>query len=137
MKKIILAVLAFVFLMTSFAVAQKHKAPPMNGSLPRINSTGWHIFKMYKPGKVPASSNSGDVIVFCKSSHFSYIPSSGIGPQGIFKVQGSSLTLTNSSADKASTNYKMTWIANDNVLKLEGGGVVFEMEYNGESTCNG
>jgi hypothetical protein len=130
-------ILVLASIISSIAFGQKqHKVPPMNGNKPRVASTAWCIFKMYKNGNPPTANNAADVLVFCRNNHFSYVPSTGIGPQETFKVQGTSLVLINSS-DHTPATYKMTWLAGQNILKLEEGGMVFEMEYNGESNCNG
>ena len=126
---------AFLFVIVSVASGQKHKAPPMVGNMPKFTSSAWSVIRMGLTGK-PLSA-SGDVIVFCTISQFSYVPSSGIGPQGSFKVQGNTLTLLSSTSDKTKSVYKMTWNAVQNILKLEGSGVVMELAYNGASTCKG
>ena len=126
---------AFLFVITSVAFGQKHMAPPMVGNMPKFTSSAWSIVRLGLTGKPLAAS--GDVIVFCKVSQFSYVPSSGIGPQGSFKVQGNTLTMISSTSDKTKSVYKMTWNAAQNILKLVGSGVVMELVYNGTSTCSG
>ncbi|GAA4728386.1 hypothetical protein [Flavisolibacter ginsenosidimutans] len=134
-KKTFLALATLLLLQVGFSQKQ-HKVPPMNGNMPRIAQTAWRIFKLYKSGNAPAADNAADVLVFCRTNRFSYVPSTGIGPQGTFKVQGRLLVLTNDS-DKKPAAYKMSWLPGQNILKLEEGGIIFEMEYNGETNCNG
>ena len=47
----------------------------------------------------------------CKVSQFSYVPSSGIGPQGSFKVQGNTLTLISSTSGKTKSVYNYPYYA--------------------------
>lgn len=129
------SIIILLFAIASFTFGQTHKSPPMRGNMPNLISSGWSVIKLGLTGK-PLEA-CADVIVFCKVSQFSYVPASGIGRQGSFKVQGNSLILISSTSDKTKSTYKMTWKAGENTLKLVGDGVVMELVYNGASTCSG
>ena len=135
MKKRSLSLLIFLFAIVSVAYEQPYKIPPMKGNLPNVNSSGWKVIKLGLTGK-PMTACS-DVIVFCKISHFSYIPGYGIGRQGSFKMLSNLLTLINSTSDKTKSVYKITWNATNKILRLEGDGVIMELVYNGASSCDG
>ena len=142
MKKLLSFTLVLL-LVSAATFSQQRKLPPMNGAMPRITSTAWTIYKMYKPGNVPAAQNSADVLVFCKVKSWDLVPGGNagggrrtIGENGTFRTAGNTLTLINGS-DKKAIVYKMTWNAATKILKLEGGGVVFEMFFNGVSDCDG
>lgn len=135
MKKRSLSLLILLFAIVSVAYEQPYKIPPMKGNLPNVISSGWKVINLGLTGK-PMTACS-DVIVFCKISHFSYIPGYGIGRQGSFKMQSNLLTLINSTSDKTKSVYKMTWNATNKILRLEGDGVIMELVYNGVSSCDG
>jgi hypothetical protein len=118
--------------------------PPIVGGFPKIVGTGWKIIEIYTKGTKPKGGrNVVPTFVFCKSSRWEIVRygltpgnAGAVGQVGTYKVSGGMIT-TKNDTDGLVANYKMNWLAGENILELdEGSSVIMRLQYNGESTCN-